>query len=89
MNVCFPLFHRKYFPLLLNKYLEIQLDKFKNDCSYFDFNFKWTRKTHHAGLKINMEILSYFFAIDIYDNRHWNYEEGQWESCDTEEVEND
>ncbi len=89
MNLCLPLFHRKYFPLFLNKYLEIQISKFKNDWSYFDFNCKWTRKTHHAGLKFNIEILSYFLAIEIYDNRHWNYEEEQWENCDTEEVEND
>lgn len=85
MNLCFPLFHPKYFPLLSNKYLEIQISKFKNDWSYFDFNLKWTRKTHHAGLKFHIEVLSYFFAVDIYDNRHWNYEEENWEDSDTEE----
>ena len=85
MNFCVPLFHRKYFTLLKNKYLEVQLDKFKDGWSYFELSLKWTRKTHHAGISFTFEIMSYFLGIDIYDNRHWNYEEEKWQDCDTEE----
>ena len=88
MNLCVPLFHRKYFPIFKNKYLEIQLDKFQDGWNYFDFTMKWTRNKHHAGFNFHIEFFSYFIMIDIYDNRHWNYEEEKWEDCDTEE-END
>lgn len=86
MNFCIPLFHPRYFPLLKNKYFEFQLDKMR-EYSYFDFHAKWTRNTHHAGPSIYLEIFGLFLALDIYDNRHWNYEDGHWEDCDTEESE--
>lgn len=85
MNFCIPLFHEKYFPVFKNKYFEFQLDRFKDGWSYFDFTVKWTKNIHHAGFKFHLELFSYFLAIDIYDNRHWNYEEEKWQDCDTEE----
>ena len=86
MNFAIPLFHPKYFSLLKHKYLEFDTGHFKPRSSYFDFIFRWTKNTHHAGIKFHFEIFSYFFSIDIYDNRHWNYEEEKWEDCDTEEM---
>lgn len=85
MNFCVPLFHPKYFNLFSHKYFEFQLDKMR-DSSYFDFSMKWTRNTHHAGPSLWIEVFGLFLALDIYDNRHWNYEEERWEDCDTEEV---
>lgn len=85
MNFSFPLFHPKYFPLLRHKYLEFEVEKFRHDTSYFDFIVRWTKNIDHAGLKVHLEFFSYFLAVDIYDNRHWNYEEECWEDCDTEE----
>jgi len=84
MNFCVPLFHPKYFNLFSNKYFELQLDKMR-ESSYFDFHMKWTKNTHHAGPSIYLEAFGLFLAVDIYDNRHWNYEEECWEDCDTEE----
>lgn len=86
MNFSFPLFHPKYFPLLRHKYLEFEVGKFRHDTSYFDFIVRWTKNIDHAGLKVHLEFFSYFLAVDIYDNRHWNYKEECWEDCDTEEM---
>ena len=85
MNLCVALFHPKYFPLLKHKYLEFDAGYFKPRSSYFDFIFRWTRNIHHAGPSLWIELFGIFLALDIYDNRHWNYEEEKWEDCDTEE----
>jgi hypothetical protein len=84
MNFCTPLFHPKYFPLLKNKYFEFQADKMQNS-DYFRLSLRWTRKTHHAGPGFHFEFLGFCLFLNIYDNRHWNYEEEKWEECDTEE----
>lgn len=84
MNFCIPLFHPKYFPLLKNKYFEFQADKMR-DSDYFHLSLKWTRKTHHAGPSFHFEVFGFFLSLDIYDNRHWNYEEERWEDYSEEE----
>jgi hypothetical protein len=86
LNFCPPLFHPKYLPLFLNKYFEIQIGRLKDSCSYLDIHIKWNKNTHHAGLGFGIEVLSYFLAIDIYDNRHWNYEESRWEDYSKEKY---
>ena len=87
MNFCVPLFHPKYFPLLKNKYFEFQADKFE-EFDYFKFSLSWTRRTDHAGPKLLIEILGLFLSLNIYDNRHWNYDKNCWEQY-SEENEND
>lgn len=77
LNFCFPIFNHKYFEFDAGK---------MEEADYFRINLKWTRNTHHAGPSLYFEILGLFLALDIYDNRHWNYEEKRWEDCDTEEV---
>jgi len=45
----------------------------------FDLDLSW-RGHDHAGPGISLELFGYFFDFNIYDVRHWNYEEGRWES---------
>lgn len=86
MNFYVPLFHPKYFNLFSHKYFEFQLDKLRDSSLYFDFSMRWTKNTHHAGPSLYIEVFGFLLALDIYDNRHWNYKEERWEDCDTEEV---
>ncbi len=60
-----------------NKAWEIQIcNDFEGP--YFNISLKWTRKCDHAGLNLTIEILSFYFCVQIYDTRHWDYANGVW-----------
>lgn len=61
-----------------NKYLELQSGTWKY-WSYFDFCFRWNRRTDHAGLYFMIELFGLYFTFDVYDSRHWSIEDDCWE----------
>lgn len=70
----------KTISLTKNKTLEVQL--WKSSCYnlfLFSVDLSW-RGSDHAGPELNIEILGLDFTIKIYDNRHWDYENGTWQS---------
>jgi hypothetical protein len=67
-----------YKGLTKNKTFEIQSDIFDDKDTWFEFQIKWTRKGDHAGFNLTIEILKWYFCINIHDNRHWNYKEDRW-----------
>ncbi len=42
----------------------------------FDLDFKGQ---DHAGLRIDLKVLGLFFVFNIYDHRHWDYDNDCWE----------
>ena len=40
--------------------------------------FEVTTQQDHAGMNIELALLGYHIGFTIYDNRHWNSEEGRW-----------
>lgn len=58
-----------------NKSWEIQIDK----CSdIIGFELRITTRQSHAGIFLSFGLLGYDVIFQVYDNRHWNYEEGRW-----------
>jgi hypothetical protein len=55
-----------------NKYWEIQLIK-SNDIISFDLRI--STQCSHAGVDIWLGLVGYSLNLQIYDSRHWNYEE--------------
>lgn len=48
-------------------------------CSWFEFNIRFLEKCDHAGLYFTFSLLKlFFFEINFYDSRHWNYDENRW-----------
>jgi hypothetical protein len=41
-----------------------------------DLQARWTHKTDHAGIELGIGILGYGISFRLYDNRHWNHEQG-------------
>lgn len=58
-----------------HKYAELEVYR---DSSLLSVNFSWTIRQSHAGLDIELGLLGYCVHFNLYDNRHWNYEEGRW-----------
>lgn len=58
-----------------NKYWEVQI--IKND-NLFRFEFSFTIREDHAGPNLELGLLGYEIHFTIYDNRHWDYEQGRW-----------
>lgn len=76
--------------LSTHKFFEIQLDKFDFD-RWFEFHMDWTRKGDHAGFDLRICIGAIFFCINIYDHRHWNWDEDRFmtdKDCEDEESQN-
>lgn len=47
---------------------------------FFELSFIWTTKQDHAGPRFCFSIYHLFFLqIQIYDNRHWDFDTQSWE----------
>jgi hypothetical protein len=42
--------------------------------------FKLTTKGDHAGVQFELGVFGYSIEFQIYDTRHWDYENNQWEN---------
>lgn len=62
-----------------HKYWEFQFqpNMWDNFC-YFDFSISWSKKTDHAGFKVELYFIGILILFQIYDNRHWDYEMDRW-----------
>ena len=58
-----------------HKHLELQIDKTADIVS---FDFRYTIRQDHAGLFLTVGLFGYEAIFNIYDTRHWNYEERRW-----------
>jgi hypothetical protein len=60
------------------KYWEAELILDKRTLLKFEFSLSF-RGRDHAGIEIGMTLLGYDLASRIYDIRHWDYQNDQWE----------
>ena len=61
-----------------HKYFELQLTSFPAfELVDFSLNTHWYGEDH-AGFKFRLSILGFYFGLDFYDSRHWNYDKGRW-----------
>lgn len=44
-----------------------------------DFETSYTIKEDHAGFRIQVIVLGLFAEFQVYDSRHWDYKNNQWE----------
>jgi len=69
------LYYRK---LSKNKGIEISSrNNFKSNI--FDLNCSINKKQSHAGFHFFIAIFTWIFEFNIYDVRHWDYENNCWE----------
>jgi len=62
-----------------HKTFELQISRFDLDRIIdIDLDLNW-RGRDHAGPKLELSVLGYYFAVLVYDNRHWDYDLNQWE----------
>lgn len=56
--------------------IEMQLMK---DISFIRFSFRWSVRTDHAGIELEVGLLGYSISINTHDTRHWDYDSDNWE----------
>lgn len=66
----------KAFKVTQNKTLELQTCR-TNDI--INLQFIYNTRTDHAGVTIELGLLSYNLLISFCDNRHWDYVNNKWE----------
>lgn len=65
-------------PISKNKNISVQLTKWDIYSLFkveLDLEFKGR---DHAGCGLTIDLLWFYFSIQLYDSRHWNYDEGRW-----------
>ena len=64
-----------------NKSIEIQLDLLpQDDTTILKYEFRISQKTDHAGIGFFFELYKlFYFHVQFYDHRHWNYKKKCWE----------
>lgn len=45
----------------------------------FNINTFWDKKSDHAGWTFDLKILGFSIHLNIYDTRHWDYDNDCWE----------
>lgn len=63
-----------------NKFWEIEFHR--NQRTLFSIGFTLTFKQSHSGLSFDFGLFGYWFMLEIYDNRHWNYDNNCWEETE-------
>lgn len=58
-----------------HKYWEVQVMK---DTTLIAFDFRVNTRCDHAGVDLLLGLFGYTINAQVYDNRHWNYEEGKF-----------
>jgi hypothetical protein len=70
--------------------LELQITKWgrSSPSEFFAFELDtcWFG-TDHAGPEFNIQIWNYYFGIKFYDHRHWNWEEGRFQTDEEAKAE--
>ena len=54
---------------------EVQIVK---DNTIVSFSFRFTTRTDHSGVSLEIGLLGYTAMIRYYDTRHWNEDEGRY-----------
>jgi len=67
-----------------NKNLEIELEYEPKPWSLFNFNCHYTIRGDHAGFRLEISLWKFGICIDIYDSRHWDWKNDQWQKYDKE-----
>jgi hypothetical protein len=62
-----------------NKAWELQLYRCN---TIVEGQFEFTTRQDHAGLRLEVGLLSYVLAFNLYDTRHWNYALERYEIYD-------
>lgn len=64
--------------LTKNKTMCVQLYRYTGEYKFgFEVDARWIGHDH-AGFELEIAFLFWIFTIQIYDHRHWNYEENRW-----------
>jgi len=66
---------------MLNKHKAWEFEILKVNC-ILNLAMAFTTQRDHAGLKIEFGLLGFELHFQIYDIRHWNYTEKNWETYD-------
>jgi hypothetical protein len=67
-----------------NNAVELQLYRCN---AIVEAQFEFTTRQDHAGIRLEVGLLSYVLAFNLYDTRHWNYATRRWEVYDYKDDE--
>jgi hypothetical protein len=77
----------KTWPVTKNKSFEVQLSRAGgNHFKILGLEFSWWLYQCHAGPKLELGFMSFWLILFFYDNRHWDYDKGEWEVYEKEDV---
>ena len=74
------IFNRGWSTPFKHKHFELEV---LQDCEYLlHFNFDWTTRCDHAGVRLELGLFGYELMFHLYDSRHWDYDTNSWAAND-------
>jgi len=61
-----------------NKVVEFEITRYAHDLLGIHLSTDFTGNDH-AGPRFDLALLGYSVSIKMYDTRHWNYEQNDWQ----------
>ena len=74
-------FHKR-----LSKYKHLEIEGNYSNYHIFCFEFKISYKEDHAGILFSLNMFCREISLQIYDSRHWNYQNNYWHECSAEDM---
>lgn len=71
-------------PISKNKAFSIQIDYERQ--MLLSLGFSWVLKQCHSGPNLEFGLLGLSVILNLYDQKHWNYEEDRWEKYPDESM---
>ena len=74
------IFNRGWSTPFKHKHFELEV---LQDCEYLlHFNFDWTNRCDHAGVKLELGLVGFELVFHLYDSRHWDHHANTWTAND-------
>jgi hypothetical protein len=61
----------------LSKHKACELEVYRSE-TIMELEFRLSVRQDHAGITLGIGLFTWTVRFQIYDNRHWDYEKGQW-----------
>ena len=81
-------YYNKVWRITKNKNIEIQFARWNKLLDLINVEFNIQPSGHdHAGANFDLTLLHYYFMIQLYDTRHWDYDNNCWREIYSEQTE--
>ena len=70
---------------MISKYKAWEFECVRHSIGVVKISVQWSARCDHAGPRLDLSLVGYSVSFQIYDIRHWDYQNKCWEIHDVSE----